>query len=250
MYQQTTAFQRAMLASLRPSLSGGSEALSISEQIAMQLADEIVNEKYKPNERLQEIGISERYKVSRGPVREALRILENSGLVTIAPRRGAIVTQLSTDEVADVFDIRSVLSGLGARRLAEMRTKEDIEMLRTQLDGLRKLAGKTGADASRDYVDAVVEFGLSINEASGNKRLNAMVTRLFHQTLRYSRLGLSSPERREQSFRNWEKLVDSIVEGRAEEAERTARHLVEQSKGHAIRLLKEEEQQKAAVKPA
>ncbi len=241
MFQKTTALHRAMLASLRPSLGGGSEALSISEQIAMQLADEIVNERFEPNERLQEIGISERYKVSRGPVREALRILENAGLVTIAPRRGAIVTQLSAKEVADVFDIRAVLSGLGARRLAETRSKDDIDMLQRQCAALKKLAAKKGPKAAADYVDAVVEFGLSISEASGNERLNSIVTLLFHQTLRYSRLGLSSPERRAQSCANWVELVDHIVAGRAVEAEQTARQLVEQSKVHAIRLLKEAE---------
>jgi len=240
MYQQTTALHRAMLASLRPSLAGGSEALSISEQIDMQLAEEIVNERVHPNERLQAIGISERYQVSRGPVREALRILENAGLVTIAPRRGAIVTQLSVEEVADVFDIRAVLSGLGARRLAETRSQDDIEMLERQLAALKKLARKTGAKAGAEYVHAVVEFGLSISEASGNTRLNSMVTLLFHQTLRYSRLGLSSPERRAHSFENWAELVDHIVKGRGDDAEKTARRLVEQSKVHAIRLLKEE----------
>lgn len=240
MYQQTTALHRAMLASLRPSLGGGSEALSISEQIAMQLADEIVNDQYNPNDRLQEIGISERYKVSRGPVREALRILENAGLVTIAPRRGALVTQLSVEEVADVFDIRAVLSGLGARRLAETRGQDEIAMLERQLGTLKKLAVKSGPKAAADYVHAVVEFGLSISEASGNTRLNSMVTLLFHQTLRYSRLGLSSPERRANSCENWAELVKHIVQGRGQDAEQTARHLVEQSKDHAISLLQEE----------
>lgn len=206
----------------------------------MQLADEIVNEVYLPNDRLQEIGISERYKVSRGPVREALRILENAGLVTIAPRRGAIVTQLSVKEVADVFDIRAVLAGLGARCLAETREQSDIDMLRNKLSWLRKLAAKTGPKAAANYVDAVVEFGLTISEASGNERLNSMVTLLFHQTMRYSRLGLSTPERRMQSYDNWSELVDHIVEGRPEQAERTARLLVEQSKAHSMQILRDE----------
>jgi DNA-binding GntR family transcriptional regulator len=67
-----------------------------------------------------------------------------------------------------------------------------------------------------------------------------LVTLLFHQTLRYSRLGLSSPERRQKSCENWAELVDHIAQGRGEAAEQTARRLVEQSKVHAIRLLKDE----------
>lgn len=246
MFQKPSALQRAMLASLRPAHSGAGETLSISEQIAMQLADDILNERYQPNDRLQEISISERYKVSRGPVREALRILENSGLVQILPRRGAVVTKLSADEVADVFDIRAVLAGLGARTLAERRTREDIGVLRAKLSRLEKIAGRDSNAAAAEYVDAVVEFGLSITEMSGNERLNSMVTLLFHQTLRYSRLGLSTSDRRQQSCRNWAELVDHIEKGQAVEAEAKSRQLVQQSKEFAIRLLREEEAQAAS----
>lgn len=229
-----------MLASLRPSYREGGEALSISEQIALQLADDIVNGHYAPNDRLQEIGIAEHFRVSRGPVREALRILENAGLVTIAPRRGAIVTQLSEQEVADIFEIRGVLSGLGARRLACNRNDREITMLKHHLAQLKTLAHKQGPEADAQYVEAVISFGLAISEASGNKRLNSLVTLLFHQTLRYSRLGLSSVERRVQSLANWSRLVDHIIAGEADEAEQIARLLIEQSKTHAIQLLKSE----------
>jgi DNA-binding GntR family transcriptional regulator len=73
--------------------------LSLPEQIASRLSERIVSGAYEPGQRIMEQALAQEFAVSRGPVREALRILERDGLVTILPRRGAIVTDLSVDEV-------------------------------------------------------------------------------------------------------------------------------------------------------
>ncbi|WP_457772517.1 GntR family transcriptional regulator [Phycobium rhodophyticola] len=70
---------------LRSQITGG-EALSLSEQIASQLADSIARGDYEPGDRIHEVAVSERFQVSRGPVREALRILEKRG--SLASSRG------------------------------------------------------------------------------------------------------------------------------------------------------------------
>ncbi|MCB1345075.1 MAG: GntR family transcriptional regulator [Rhodobacteraceae bacterium] len=240
---QTSLLQRAMLASLRPSRGDSGEALSIAEQIAMQLAEEIVNDRLPPDTRIQEIGVATRFKVSRGPVREALRILETSGLVQILPRRGAVVTKLSPDEVADLFEIRSVLFGLVATRVAQHHSDADLEAFRTRLDRLRGIAARQDDTATADFVEAVQEFGLTMSESAGSERLTSFVTMLFHQTLRYSRLGVSTHERRQDSVMLWEQLVDHIQHGRSEPAESTARSIVRRSRAFAIKLLEAGERQ-------
>jgi DNA-binding GntR family transcriptional regulator len=65
---------------------------SLSEQIAAQLSERIVTGLYAPGQRIMEQAIAAEFAVSRGPVREALRLLERDGLVTILPRRGAQIT--------------------------------------------------------------------------------------------------------------------------------------------------------------
>jgi len=70
--------------------------LSLPEQIASRLSERIVAGTYAPGQRVMEQALAAEFAVSRGPVREALRILERDGLVTILARRGALVTNLST----------------------------------------------------------------------------------------------------------------------------------------------------------
>ena len=93
--------------------------LSLPEQIAARLSERITAGVYAPGRRVMEQEVSDEFSVSRGPVREALRLLEREGLVTILPRRGAQVTQLSIAEVREIFDIRAALNGLRDRQIAE-----------------------------------------------------------------------------------------------------------------------------------
>src|SRR5687768_12783860 len=82
--------------------------LSLPEQIAARLSERIVSGACRPGQRIMEQALAAEFTVSRGPVREALRILERDGLVTILPRRGALVTDLSISEVKEIFDIRAM----------------------------------------------------------------------------------------------------------------------------------------------
>ena len=75
---------------------------------------------------------------------------------------------------------------------------------------------------SADFVEAVQEFGLTMSECSGSERLTSLVTMLFHQTLRYSRLGVSTWERRQDSVALWEQVIEHIRLGQSDQAEATA----------------------------
>src|SRR5690554_866614 len=85
----------------------GHQLLTLPDQIAEYIFKAIANGDYAPGERIREESLAEQFAVSRGPVREALRILENDSVVRILPNRGAHVTQLSIKEVSDIFEIRS-----------------------------------------------------------------------------------------------------------------------------------------------
>src|SRR5947209_1775520 len=92
--------------------------LTLSEQLAQRIADAILSERFAPGARLKEVDLSTLYGVSRASIREALRLLDKRGLVRIEPRRGARVTQLSADEVDDLYEIRASLLAVAARRVA------------------------------------------------------------------------------------------------------------------------------------
>ena len=92
---------------------------SLPEQIAARLSERIVSGAYTPGRRILEQAVAAEFAVSRGPVREALRLLEKEGLVIILARRGAQVTNPTIAEVNEIFDIRAMLNGLRDRMMAE-----------------------------------------------------------------------------------------------------------------------------------
>ncbi len=210
----------------------GEPTLSLSEQIASRVAERILGEVKKPAERILEQQLAAEFRVSRGPVREALRILEREGLVEIIPRHGAQVTALSVTEVKNIFDIRASLLGLAARLAAQRKEPQTIAALAASIEKLARAAQSHIA-----YLQASYETSLLLAAASGSERLRAMISSLALQTFRYTRLGLSTAERRTQSLRNWRNLAKALKEGYEDEAERLARQLVADSRDTAMALL-------------
>ena len=169
-------------------------------------------------------------------MREALRLLEKDGLVTILARRGAQVTSLSVDEVREIFDIRAVLNGLRDRRIAESPARLALlPAIEVEVATLARLV-REGGEGER-YVETVFELNRLLNEATANRRLSSILDSLALQTLRYSRLGLSTPERRRQSLKHWQQLVRAIRDGDGDAAQQAAERRVRDSRDAAIKLL-------------
>jgi DNA-binding GntR family transcriptional regulator len=219
---------------------------SLAEQIAARLSDRIVSGQYTPGQRIMEQALAAEFNVSRGPVREALRLLEKDGLVTILARRGAQVTRLSIDEVREIFDVRAMLNGLRDRLIAEHPDRDRIlPRLEAEIEALTRYV--RDAKHAEAYVDAVFRLNRILTDAAGSKRLRAILGSLALQTLRYSQLGLSTPERRRQSVQHWQKLLKAIRDGDGAAAERIARQRVTDSRDAAIRMLKEHDARQAAL---
>ena len=214
--------------------------LSLPEQIAARLSERVVSGSYAPGQRIMEQALAAEFGVSRGPVREALRILERDGLVTILPRRGALVTNLTIEEVKEIFDIRAMLNGLRDRLIAEDPNRAKVlAILEGEVARLTRLARDT--KRGREYVEVVWAINRVLTEACTSVRLKNILDSLARQTLRYSRLGLATPERRRESVQHWQRLVEAIREGDGAAAERIARERVTDSRDAAIRALQKEE---------
>jgi DNA-binding GntR family transcriptional regulator len=209
---------------------------SLPEQIATKLSERIVSGGYAPGQRIMEQALAAEFTVSRGPIREALRILERDGIVTILPRRGAIVTNPSIDEVKEIFDVRAMLNGLRDRLVAEdPRRAKVLAAVEGQVAKLTRYA--RDPKKGQQYVETVWAINRMLNEACTNARLRSILDSLARQTLRYSQLGLSTPERRRQSVHHWQKLVEALKKGDGALAERIARERVSDSRDGAIRAL-------------
>ncbi len=210
---------------------------SLPEQIAARLSERIVSGAYTPGQRIMEQAIAEEFEVSRGPVREALRLLEKEGLVMILPRRGAQVTNPTIEEVNEIFDIRAMLNGLRDRLIAESRQRESlIPVLEQDIARLAQTAATPGP--GDEYIDIVLRLNRLLTQAAGNHRLQAILGSLAVQTVRYTRLGLSTPQRRRQSVQNWQSLLQAIRSGDGDAAERIARQRVIDSRNAAVEHLR------------
>jgi len=217
--------------------SGAPLTQSLPEQIAAQLSERIVSGVYAPGQRVMEQAVAEEFDVSRGPVREALRLLEKEGLVMILPRRGAQVTNPTIEEVNEIFDIRAMLNGLRDRLIAESRQREQLlPVLEQDIARLAQAAALPGA--GDEYIEIVLRLNRLLTQAAGNQRLQAILGSLAVQTVRYTRLGLSTPQRRRQSAQNWQSLLRAIRDGDGDAAERIARQRVIDSRNAAVEHLR------------
>jgi len=219
---------------------------TLPEQIAERIFTAIAAGEYGPGERIREETLAEQFEVSRGPIREALRILEKDAVVRILPNRGAHVTQLSTKEVADIFEIRVRLSGVLISRLGE----EEATRLAAAIDADVRALDAAAQDPDGGPAYAQISFRLSgfLRDACSNERLAEILASLSRQTLRYTQLGLATPARRKESARNWRAMQKALKAGNVAVAAAAAEKLIEDSRREAIRQL--EARQPAAAERA
>lgn len=211
--------------------------LTVPEQIAARLGDRILAGDMAPGERIGEQELAESFAVSRGPVREALRILEREGLVTILARRGAVVTELSTQELQELMEVRAGLFELVVRKLAGQGHPELLPLLQAGSQRLQSLAALPDAGAA--YAETTYRLLILCARLAGNRRLQRMLTGLSLQTLRYSKLGLASVERRLRSARLWQEATQALASGDTERMVALTRQRIEESADEAVRLLRQ-----------
>lgn len=144
------------------------------EFVTLKLRDMILSGAFQPGERIAEIPVSAQLGVSRTPVRLALNILEQEGLLTGASRRGFAVRAFSIDEVADAIDTRGVLEGMAARLVAERGLSDaHREELEACIAGSSGIIGKgyLSYEDTAEWTLLNVSFHDIIVEASGNAAL-------------------------------------------------------------------------------
>ncbi|MGJ7512027.1 GntR family transcriptional regulator [Variovorax sp. GT1P44] len=220
-----------------PTLRAGRQLMTLPEQIAERIFAAIASGEYAPGDRIREETLAEQFDVSRGPVREALRILEKDSVVRILPNRGAHVTQLSIKEVGDIFEIRRDLVGAMVRRMGD-RNDALISRIDAEVRELEALADKPGSDDA--YLEASIRMGRVLADGSGNERLAEILGSLVRQTRRYSKLGLASEARRKESARIWRAMLESLKAGDTDGAAAAIESLVDRSRLEAVRQLQTE----------
>ena len=187
-----------------------------SNDLRRQLEHEIVLGEIVPGTRLDEVALTERFGVSRTPVREALQQLNMMQLVEIRPRRGAFVKKMSLRELVDMFEVMAELEGTCGKLAADRMTDEE----RDKLKALHLVSEPLVADKDYDsYYKANVAFHEAIYKGSHNEFLSEQTKNLRNRLTPYRRLQLRQSNRLNNSFQEHADITDAIINGNKELAE-------------------------------
>jgi DNA-binding GntR family transcriptional regulator len=200
-------------------LGGAVRGERTADVVARRLAQAILSGELAPGTRLREETLARSFSVSRTPVREALILLSASGLADLEPNRGATVLQLTAEDVAEVYHLRAVLEAESAA-LAAARTTPALAGLLVKI--CDRMAELRGAPAT-EQLAADTQFHYTIAEASGSRRLHALVRQVsaipeaYRSGIPYSAADMAEAERQHRE------IAGAIRAGRRGEARRLMR---------------------------
>ena len=162
----------------------------------------------QPGERLGEADMAERVGVSRGPIREAFRALEEQGLVRVEKNRGVFVRKITTDEADETYTVRMALEALAGRILAERITDAEIGTLRHLLSAMESACHKGNA---KRYSELNLRFHGTLIELTGNTKLRGIYNRLVKTLSLFRAVTLFRSDTLSVSLEEHRRIVEAIA---------------------------------------
>lgn len=156
--------------------------LPLRDVVFNTLREAILKGELKPGERLMELQLAAKLGVSRTPIREAIRMLEQEGLAVTIPRKGAEVAKMTEKDMEDVLQIREALDELAAARACERISEDELTELRCTMHEFEEY---TKSGNLKMIAEADVRFHDIIYRATGNSKLVNMLNNLREQMYRY-----------------------------------------------------------------
>ncbi len=207
---------------------------SLAMLVQREIERLILSGEYLPGDKLPEQALAERLGVSRGPIREAFRSLEESGLVRVEKNRGVFVRHIELDEAVEIYEIRAALDRWIGYTLAARIGPEQVAVLRALLDGMDCATAARDADTyhllNLDFHDRLVEF-------TGNQKLILTYRRLVNELALFRKRNLGNggsqlPASNEEHHR----ILDAITSGDPEAAGKRLFEHVLRSRDRTIAL--------------
>ncbi len=190
---------------------------ALYQEVAERLRQRIFAHELTPGTWIDEQKLAEQYGISRTPLREALKVLASEGLVVLKPRRGCYVTEISRQDLDDIFPLMAMLEGRCAAEAIIRAKAADIARLKKTHEQLEAAAREGRIDA---FFEANQEFHRKIQELSGNRWLLTVIQDL-RKVLKLSRLhSLSLEGRLQQSLDEHRVIMHAFEAGEAAKAEK------------------------------
>lgn len=199
----------------------------LREIVYEELKMQILTGKITPGTRMMEVELAESMGVSRTPIREAIKKLEQEGLVIIEPRKGAYASQISVKDMVDILEVRQDMEGLAAYMAAYRMTPKQMKELEAISSGYNK-AVEEGNMA--DMIKFDTDFHNLIVESCNNNILTMMINQLQELLLRFRYVYYDNIKRAEKMPSEHTMIMEAIKDGRSDAARASAEMHIERIK--------------------
>jgi DNA-binding GntR family transcriptional regulator len=207
---------------------------SLARRAYDALKQDILTCELAPGAQIFEGELAARYEMSKTPVREALNLLGQEGLVQVLPRRGYLVAPVTLRDVQEVFQLRLLLETAAAEQAAEHVTEQGLRQLKALVDV--RYTYRDRVSYAR-FLRANREFHVAVAESSGNRRLAAFVAKLLEDMERILHLGLDLRDSAAEMAAEHQELVDALLKGDAELAGRVVTEQLQNSRKRVLEAL-------------
>jgi DNA-binding GntR family transcriptional regulator len=197
------------------------ENQTLRERVYAHLKQEILDNRIAPGALLQEVPLAESLGVSRGPIREALSSLAAEGLVTITPRRGAVVAELTKSGFLEAYQVREALEALAVRLAVPRMSNEELDALEGPLEEMLRCSARQD---DLGFFEANSAFHEAFVVASRNEKLLEVYRRLIGQMAPYRRPSAVLRGSLDRSISEHRGILDAA---RAREGDRAAELVVD-----------------------
>jgi len=209
---------------------------NLAYEIADVLGERIIRMEYKSGERMIESKIAKELDVSQSSIREALRILEQNGLVEINPRRGTYVTALSISNVTMLYDLLSEMYVLLIRKAMEKKSEFNKQDILEVFTKIRVSADNNDVD---NYYKGIFDLALVALEVTESFLLKKAITDLWPNKRRVEYMTLSSRKNDlKENLKYFDLLVHSMMESDVDRMVQIIREYSQNEKAFAISILK------------
>lgn len=212
--------------------------LPLRDVVFNTLREAILKGELKPGERLMELQLAAKLGVSRTPIREAIRMLEQEGLAVTIPRKGAEVARMTEKDMEDVLEIREALDELAAKIACTRMTEDQLKQL--------EMIKETFVESTRSHdvkriAEADVSFHDVIYEATGNPKLVSMLNNLREQIYRYRVEYLKEEKNYPTLIGEHEAIVEALCARNQNEVVRAMHTHIENQASAVKEIIREQE---------
>jgi phosphonate utilization transcriptional regulator len=207
------------------------QSSSLTNVVQQEIERAILQGEYAPGSKLIEATLAQKLGVSRGPVREAFRMLEEAGLVRNEKNRGVFVRDIPIQEAVEIFDLRATMDELVGRKLAKDITPAQLKEVKALVDAMEKAVK---AQDAYNYHLLNLKFHDRLVEMAGNSKLTAIYRKLIKELSLFRRLNLADGWLLPISVNEHRQIIKAIASGDAEASGRAMFAHVMDSKERTI----------------